>query len=69
MRHGHRWHYARVCWCWQQCLPVGCAVEAARRLVTDGAKAGVLAPSQAFDPKSFMDFLSRHGVRWRVTEA
>jgi short subunit dehydrogenase-like uncharacterized protein len=44
------------------------AVEAARRLVTDGAKAGVLAPSQAFDPESFMDYLSGHGVRWRVTE-
>ena len=44
------------------------AVEAARRLVTDGAKAGVLAPSQAFDPESFMNFLSGHGVRWRVTE-
>lgn len=44
------------------------AVEAARRLVADGAKAGVLAPSQAFDPKSFMDFLSGHGVRWRITE-
>jgi hypothetical protein len=42
------------------------AVEAARRLVTDGAKAGVLAPSQAFDPESFMDFLAGHGVRWKV---
>lgn len=45
------------------------AVEAARRLVTDGAKAGVLAPSQAFDPESFLDFLSGHGVRWRVTKS
>jgi short subunit dehydrogenase-like uncharacterized protein len=44
------------------------AVEAARRLVTDGAKPGVLAPSQAFDPESFMDFLAGDGVRWRVTE-
>ncbi|GAA3383155.1 saccharopine dehydrogenase family protein [Cryptosporangium minutisporangium] len=44
------------------------AVEAVRRLVADGAKAGVLAPSQAFAPESFMDFLSEHGVRWRVTE-
>jgi short subunit dehydrogenase-like uncharacterized protein len=44
------------------------AVEAARRLVTNGAKAGVLAPSQAFDPESFLGFLSGHGVRWQVTE-
>ena len=44
------------------------AVEAARRLVADGAKAGVLAPSQAFDPESFLDFLSAHGVHWQVTE-
>ena len=43
------------------------AVEAARRLVVDGAKPGVLAPSQAFDPESFLGFLSGHGVRWRVT--
>lgn len=45
------------------------AVEAARRLVADGAKAGVLAPSQAFDPESFLGFLTGHGVRWQVTEA
>jgi short subunit dehydrogenase-like uncharacterized protein len=42
------------------------AVEAARRLVADGAKAGVLAPSQAFDPESFLGFLEGHGVRWSV---
>jgi short subunit dehydrogenase-like uncharacterized protein len=42
------------------------AVEAMRRLVADGAEASVLAPSQAFDPESFLDFLSGHGVRWRV---
>jgi hypothetical protein len=42
------------------------AVEAARRLVADGAKADVLAPSQAFDPESFMDVLSGHGMRWRI---
>lgn len=30
------------------------AVEAARRLVADGARTGVLAPSQAFDPESFL---------------
>ena len=45
------------------------AVEAVRRLVADGAKAGVLAPSQAFDPESFLDFLYGHGVRWRVTDS
>jgi short subunit dehydrogenase-like uncharacterized protein len=43
------------------------AVEAVCRLVKDGASAGVLAPSQAFDPESFLDFLSGHRVRWRVT--
>lgn len=45
------------------------AVEAARRLVMDGAKPGVLAPSQALDPESFLDFLSGHGVRWQVTKS
>jgi hypothetical protein len=45
------------------------AVEAARRLVADGAKAGVLAPSQAFDPESFLGLLSGRGARWRVTQA
>ncbi|SNQ51799.1 Saccharopine dehydrogenase [Frankia canadensis] len=44
------------------------AVEAARRLVTDGAAAGVLAPSQAFDPESFLGFLADHGVRWQLGE-
>jgi short subunit dehydrogenase-like uncharacterized protein len=44
------------------------AVEAVRRLVADGAEAGVLAPSQAFDPGSFLDFLSGHGVRWHVAD-
>jgi len=42
-------------------------VEAARRLVVDGAPAGVLAPSQAFDPASFLGFLADHGVRWRIS--
>ncbi|MET1074496.1 MAG: saccharopine dehydrogenase NADP-binding domain-containing protein [Umezawaea sp.] len=42
------------------------AVEAARRLVTDGAKPGVLAPSQAFDPVDFLDFLTAHGLRWSI---
>jgi len=45
------------------------AVEAARRLVADGARTGVLAPSQAFDPESFLGFLSGHGVRGQVTES
>lgn len=43
------------------------AVEAARRLVTDGAKPGVLAPAQAFDPTSFLNFLAPHGISWTIT--
>jgi short subunit dehydrogenase-like uncharacterized protein len=43
------------------------AVEAARRLVADGATPGVLAPAQAFDPASFLDFLRPHGLRWHIT--
>ncbi|MEU7872846.1 saccharopine dehydrogenase NADP-binding domain-containing protein [Dactylosporangium sp. NPDC049140] len=43
------------------------AVEAARRLVADGAKAGVLAPAQAYDPTSFLNFLATHGVSWTIT--
>ena len=42
------------------------AVEAARRLVADGAKPGALAPSQAFDPVSFLDYLKPHGLTWTV---
>jgi short subunit dehydrogenase-like uncharacterized protein len=42
------------------------AVEGARRLAEDGAKAGVLAPSEAFDPADFLDFLRPYGVRWAV---
>jgi short subunit dehydrogenase-like uncharacterized protein len=42
------------------------AVEAARRLLTDGARAGVLAPAQAYDPAGLLDFLAPHGVRWTV---
>jgi short subunit dehydrogenase-like uncharacterized protein len=42
------------------------AVEGARRLVEDGAKAGVLAPSQAFDPADFLDFLQPYGVQWSI---
>lgn len=42
------------------------AVEGARRLVADGAPAGVLAPAQAFDPTDFLDWLVPFGVRWQV---
>ena len=43
------------------------AVEAARRLVTDGAKPGVLTPAQAYDPTSFLSFLAPHGISWTIT--
>jgi short subunit dehydrogenase-like uncharacterized protein len=43
------------------------AVEAARRLAADGAKPGVLAPAQAFDPADFLDFLAPYGVGWSIT--
>jgi short subunit dehydrogenase-like uncharacterized protein len=43
------------------------AVEGARRLVVDGAPAGTLTPAQAFDPASFLDHLTAHGVTWHVT--
>lgn len=42
------------------------AVEAARRLVADGAKPGVLAPAQAYDPASFLNFLARYGISWTI---
>jgi short subunit dehydrogenase-like uncharacterized protein len=42
------------------------AVESARRLAADGAKPGVLAPAQAFDPAGFLDFLTGHGTRWGI---
>jgi short subunit dehydrogenase-like uncharacterized protein len=45
------------------------AVEAARRLVADGAKPGVLAPAQAYDPTSFLAFLAPHGISWTITVA
>lgn len=38
------------------------AVEAARRLVVDGAKPGVLAPAQAFEPGDFLAYLVQRGV-------
>lgn len=43
------------------------AVEAARRLVADGAQSGVLAPAQAYDPTSFLTFLAPHGISWTIT--
>jgi short subunit dehydrogenase-like uncharacterized protein len=43
------------------------AVEAARRLIADGAKPGVLAPAQAFDPAGFLNFLISHGLRWSIS--
>jgi len=42
------------------------AVEAARRLVADGAKPGVLAPAQGYDPTSFLDFLAPYGISWTI---
>jgi short subunit dehydrogenase-like uncharacterized protein len=42
------------------------AAEAAQRLLTTGAKPGVLAPAQAFDPITFLDSLAVHGVHVRV---
>lgn len=43
------------------------AVEAARRLVADGAEPGVLAPAQGYDPISFLDFLRPSGIRWTIS--
>jgi short subunit dehydrogenase-like uncharacterized protein len=43
------------------------AVEAARRLVADGAKPDVLAPAQAYDPASFLDFLAPYGISWTIS--
>jgi short subunit dehydrogenase-like uncharacterized protein len=42
------------------------AVEAARRVIADGARPGVLTPAQAYDPASFLDFLAGHGIRWSI---
>ncbi|MVU78490.1 NAD(P)H-binding protein [Nocardia sp. ET3-3] len=42
------------------------AVEAARRLVTDGAPAGTLTPAQVFDPAGFLAALTDHGITWQV---
>jgi short subunit dehydrogenase-like uncharacterized protein len=42
------------------------AVEGARRLAADGAKPGVLAPAQAYDPADFLGFLAKHGTNWSI---
>jgi short subunit dehydrogenase-like uncharacterized protein len=42
------------------------AAESARRLIADGAKPGVLAPAQAFDPAGFLDFLTTRGLSWSI---
>lgn len=43
------------------------SVEGVSRLVSAGAKPGVLAPAQAFDPDDFLGFLGTLGFRWSVT--
>ncbi|OLT27897.1 saccharopine dehydrogenase [Actinomadura sp. CNU-125] len=42
------------------------AVEGARRLITDPAEPGVLAPAQAYPPADFLDSLLPGDVRWSV---
>ncbi|WP_399880450.1 hypothetical protein ACGH7X_01065 [Streptomyces sp. BBFR51] len=44
------------------------AVEASRRLVAQGAPAGVLAHAEAFDAAGFLDVLGDHGVEWSVPD-
>ncbi|MEV4163199.1 saccharopine dehydrogenase family protein [Nonomuraea dietziae] len=45
------------------------AVESARRLITDPAKPGVLAPAQAYHPTAFLDLLVPHGIQWIIEDA
>jgi short subunit dehydrogenase-like uncharacterized protein len=45
------------------------AVESARRLITDPAKPGVLAPAQAYHPTTFLDSLIPHGIQWSTDDA
>ncbi|MET0234912.1 MAG: saccharopine dehydrogenase NADP-binding domain-containing protein [Kibdelosporangium sp.] len=40
--------------------------EAAQRLLSTGAKPGVLAPAQAFDPVTILDSLAAYGVTLRI---
>ncbi|WP_039804495.1 saccharopine dehydrogenase NADP-binding domain-containing protein [Nocardia araoensis] len=42
------------------------AADAAVRLATGGAEAGVLAPSQAFDPADVLNSFAAQGIRWSV---
>lgn len=42
------------------------AVESARLLAGRGARPGVLAPAQAFDPAGFLDFLTRYQASWSI---
>jgi short subunit dehydrogenase-like uncharacterized protein len=42
------------------------AVESARLLAGRGARPGVLAPAQAFDPAGFLDFLTGYQASWSI---
>jgi short subunit dehydrogenase-like uncharacterized protein len=42
------------------------AVEGAHRLATHGAKPGVLAPAQAYDPADFLNSLAPYGIIWTI---
>lgn len=42
------------------------AVEAAVRLASGGAKAGVLVPAEAFDAADFLSSLARHDIGWKI---
>ncbi|WP_285784012.1 saccharopine dehydrogenase NADP-binding domain-containing protein [Microbispora sp. NBRC 16548] len=44
------------------------AAESACRLVAEPAKAGILAPAQAFDSLDFLEYLARRGIRWSIEE-
>jgi short subunit dehydrogenase-like uncharacterized protein len=43
-------------------------VEAAYRLTLGDTPAGVLAPSQAFDPAGFLNSLAPHGISWSIEQ-
>ncbi|MEC3955412.1 saccharopine dehydrogenase NADP-binding domain-containing protein [Nocardia sp. CDC153] len=43
------------------------AVEAAVRLAAGTAKAGALAPAEAFDAADFLNSLAPHGITWTIT--
>ncbi|MEV5834726.1 hypothetical protein [Nocardia sp. NPDC052112] len=42
------------------------AVEAARRLAAGHQPHGARTPAQAFDPTSFLDFLTGEDVTWKT---